>query len=187
MSRGCMATARPGEPGSGVRRMRCVRPLPYQGCDRMTVGKPEVPEMPDFSARRVCLSPQEKKRLVAVLRGFLEGLPEVRFAYLYGSFLDDVPVRDLDVGIFFDPALGREEVLDRVLDVGFDLGRLTGVNVDVQALNHAPPALKFHAVRGLLLLSRDEEERLSFVETAIRDYLNFKPLARQVLEDLLVP
>jgi predicted nucleotidyltransferase len=143
--------------------------------------------MADFSARRVCLSPEDKKRLVAVLSGFLEGLPEVRFAYLYGSFLDDLPGRDLDVGIFFDPALSREEVLDRVLDLGFDLGRLTGVNVDVQALNHAPAALRFHAVRGLLLLCRDEEERLSFVETAIREYLNFRPLAGQVLEDLLAP
>ncbi len=78
--------------------------------DRWEAVSARLPEGCAFRLRK-------RSGLVAVLRGFLEGLPEVRFAYLYGSFLEDLPVRDLDAGIFFDPALGREEVLRPPLDL----------------------------------------------------------------------
>jgi len=57
--------------------------------------------------------------------------------------------------------------------------------VDVHALNQAGNGFCYHTTQGLLLVSRDDEETYDFIEKTWQGYLDFQPLARQILYDLL--
>ncbi|MCS7178067.1 MAG: nucleotidyltransferase domain-containing protein [Anaerolineae bacterium] len=47
-------------------------------------------------------TPEEREAIVAALKGVLEAQPDVRFAYLYGSFLEGLPFHDVDVAIYLE-------------------------------------------------------------------------------------
>ncbi|NPV72556.1 MAG: hypothetical protein HPY89_01910 [Pelotomaculum sp.] len=42
-----------------------------------------------------------KEHIIARLKVFLHKRPEIRFAFLHGSFTDELPCRDIDIAIFF--------------------------------------------------------------------------------------
>ena len=50
--------------------------------------------------RKFLYSKEEKEKIALKLQSFLESQTAVQFAYLYGSFLDDLPCHDIDVGIY---------------------------------------------------------------------------------------
>ena len=99
--------------------------------------------------------------------------------------MDELPCRDIDIGVYFDPALGPETIFDLALDLSVELTSLMHMPVDVHALNRAGNGFCYHVTRGLLLVSRDDELAYDFMEKTWLDYLDFQPLARQILQDLL--
>jgi predicted nucleotidyltransferase len=138
-----------------------------------------------FEEKRYSLSAGKKERIIARLKEFLDKRPEICFAFLHGSFLDDLSCRDLDLGVYFNPALTPDAISDLALELSFELTALLGLPVDVHALNQAGGGFCYHVTRGLLLVSRDDELAYDFMEKTWLDYLDFQPLARQILHDLL--
>ncbi|NPV72563.1 MAG: nucleotidyltransferase domain-containing protein [Pelotomaculum sp.] len=110
---------------------------------------------------------------------------QIRFAFLHGSFIDELPCRDIDIGIYFDPQLAPETMFDLTLELSVELTSLLHVPVDMHALNQAGNGFCYHVSRGILLVSRDDEETYDFIEKTWLVYLDFQPLARQILNDLL--
>nr|WP_269746142.1 nucleotidyltransferase domain-containing protein [Syntrophaceticus schinkii] len=109
----------------------------------------------------------------------------MRFAILHGSFLGQHPCHDLDVAVFFDDRLAEEAILDLTMELTVTLTCKLHIPVDVCPLNQANTGFRYHVTKGVLLISRDEEETYDFIEKTWRDYLDFQPLARQVLKDLI--
>ncbi|MEW6399037.1 MAG: nucleotidyltransferase domain-containing protein [Bacillota bacterium] len=124
-----------------------------------------------------------------VLRQALARRPEVLFAYLFGSFAERLPFRDIDIAVWIDPAVGPEDLeyrpwrYEATLEAG--LTPLVGIPVDVTLLSPAPIPLRYHATRGELLFSRDETKRCTFLEETWRDYFDMEPHMRQFLHDIL--
>jgi len=117
------------------------------------------------------------------LRRALEKHPEVVFAYLHGSILETGHPRDVDVAVYVE---GIENSLEYELSIAVELERCLGKDVDVRILNDAPPAFRYRVVsRGEVILSRDEEKRLNFVERTVEEYLDFEPLERAARRELL--
>lgn len=139
----------------------------------------------DFEQKRYSFSVGEKEQITTRLKEFLNKRPEICFAFLHGSFLDEFSCRDLDLGVYFDPALTPEAIFDLALELSLELTSLLGLPVDVHALNQAGGGFCYHVTRGLLLVSRDDELAYDFMEKTWLDYLDFQPLARQILQDLL--
>jgi predicted nucleotidyltransferase len=139
----------------------------------------------DFEQKRYSFSAGEKEQITARLKEFLDKRPEICFAFLHGSFLDDLSYRDLDLGVYFNSALTPDAISDLALELSFELTALLGLPVDVHALNRAGNGFCYHVTRGLLLVSRDDELAYDFMEKTWLDYLDFQPLARQILQDLL--
>jgi hypothetical protein len=139
----------------------------------------------DFEQKRYSFSAGQKEQITAWLKEFLDKRPEICFAFLHGSFLDELPCRDLDLGVYFKPELDPETIFDLALDLSLELTSLLHLPVDVHALNQAGNGFCYHVTRGLLLVSRDDEVTYNFIEKTWRDYLDFQPLARQILQDLL--
>ncbi len=111
---------------------------------------------------------------------------EIVFAYVHGSFVEGGPFRDIDLAIWVRPEVASaRHPVDYELDLGLDLQRVIGIPVDVRRLNEAPLAFRYHATRGQVLLSRDDEVRAAWVERVRDEYWDFQPVARRHLAELL--
>ncbi|MFZ5776513.1 MAG: nucleotidyltransferase domain-containing protein [Thermodesulfobacteriota bacterium] len=120
-------------------------------------------------------SGEAKERLVAVLVRLLAAEETVRFAYLYGSFLEDVPCRDIDIGVSLDGPSLVDMALCAV-ELGARLSREVGCPVDIRVLNEAPVSFSFQVLRGRLIFLRDPEVYGDFFERTVSRYLDIKPL-----------
>ena len=107
----------------------------------------------------------DKEKIIARLKKYLVSRPEIRFAFLHGSFLeDDLPCRDIDLAVYFDEKISDDRTFDLTLETAAELSRLLGIPVDVHPLNSASNSFCYYATRGLLLVSRNEEEVYDFME-----------------------
>ncbi len=133
-------------------------------------------------------SSEERAVMVEALRRVLIEAPEVVFAYLFGSFQEGRPFRDVDIGVYLtedaDPwetAFRLAAALERAL-------RAAGhpAPVDVRVLNEAPVAFRYHVYQGEVLVSRDEDLRARETVYAFTRYLDIKPLLEQALKEAIV-
>ena len=125
-----------------------------------------------------------REEIIGALRGTLERRPEILFAYVFGSFLDEGKFRDLDVGVFVtDPAPVADSLMYTIRLSG-ELEGKTGYAVDVILMNLAPDHLIHSISKGKLLVNRGENFRDEFIAAAWSRYLDFKPLRQQAVADL---
>jgi uncharacterized protein len=110
--------------------------------------------------------------LVAGLREFLAELPQVKFAYLFGSHARGSagPLSDVDIAVYLD---GRLNEFDYRLTLIESLARkVRSDDLDVIALNSAPVLLAFDVIRDGIVLKDDRSRRVIFEAKVIRDYLD---------------
>ncbi len=112
--------------------------------------------------------------------------PEVRVAFLFGSFATDPRFHDIDLGVIVDPELvSKEAAFDFVSDLATDLEWKVRLPIDLNVLNYATIALRYNASRGELLYCTDDDVRTEFLERTWREYFDFEPFLRSSLKDLL--
>ena len=105
---------------------------------------------------------------------------EIRFAYIYGSFLGDGAFNDIDIGIMLDahymPDLLYQEGL--ALEIEKRLRHSCNVTkpVDVRVLNTSKNVRFLHSMlaNAKILLSRDDFERSRFECRVLGTYLDMK-------------
>jgi len=112
-------------------------------------------------------------------RAIISCKPEIAFAFLYGSFLEESVFRDIDIGIslkgvdvsgFWDYECMLAQQIEAELN--------QSVTVEVRVINSAPVSFCFQVVRGKLLFARDEEPLLKFMVSIAHRYLDMSPLRR---------
>jgi hypothetical protein len=131
------------------------------------------------------LSSSERERLFEEIAGELARQPDVIFAYALGSSLTEPAFHDIDVALHLSrPAEGCGA---RALELTERLSRELRIPVDVQPLNGAPIAFVFHALRGRLLMSRDDERLAATIEETVRRYLDMAPLVRHATREAFAP
>ena len=112
--------------------------------------------------------------------------PEIVFAYAHGSFVGEGPFRDLDIAAWVDPRLpASQDRVDYEIGLSLALEREIQLPVDVKRLNEAPLGFQYHASRGILILSRDDDERMAWIERVRDLYWDFEPVARRHLREVL--
>lgn len=97
----------------------------------------ELLEATEYGQKRYTFTTEQKELITTQVKEFLNKRPEIRFAFLHGSFIEDLPCRDIDIGIYFDPKLDRETIFDLALSLSVELTALVHIPVDVHALNLA--------------------------------------------------
>lgn len=128
--------------------------------------------------------PKEKReRFIESLAARLEQRLEIAFAYIYGSFVEDRPFRDIDLGIYVT-GLDEDRLTAYAIDLALELERTAGFPVDVRVLNAAPLSFLYHVFRGELVISRDDDLRARRMEDAVRHHLDAEPLVRRSLREL---
>ena len=132
------------------------------------------------------LSLAEKQHVISRLAEKMEGQKEVAFAYLYGSFIEDLPFHDIDVGIYLSET-GEAEAGTFGVGLASSLTRAIKLEVDVRVLNFAPVPFVFHVICGQVLFERAPEVRMRIVENAIRQYLDIKPVLYRAMKEAFAP
>jgi len=127
----------------------------------------------------------EKTKTLDKLRALLISHPEVVFAYVHGSSVDEGAHRDIDVAVMIRPdGISASESFDYAFQLSVDLTREMGQDVDVQVLNGAPAGFKNSVFRqGKLLFSRDEARRLELIEMNSLEVMDFHGLSLQFLRE----
>lgn len=121
------------------------------------------------------MSQESRDRLLGQLSAALADDPGIRFAVVYGSFLDLEAFRDVDLGIW------TTDAADKRLDVKLaaSLSSALGVPFDVRRLNDAPVPFLYRALRGRIVLVRDEELLANLMERIAREYHDLAPRLRR--------
>lgn len=124
------------------------------------------------------LTEDQKHTVTGELLTVLRERGEIVFAYLFGSFVEDRPLHDIDVAVYLSDA--REvPALRYALDLSGALSAAARMPVEVTVVNGAPVTFLFHVIRGELILDRDEAVRSGVVEDTVRRYLDLKPFIRR--------
>jgi predicted nucleotidyltransferase len=124
--------------------------------------------------------------LAGTIREFLERRPEIVFAYLHGSVARGERSRDIDVAVWVDEArTANRGPAVYAADLETALQASLRRPVDVQVLNRAPLAFRYHALRGTPILVRDWEFLDELRARTWDEYFDFRPLARQYLREVL--
>ena len=114
----------------------------------------------------------------------LEAEPIVSYAYLHGSFVSERAFHDVDVAVFLSDTAQAGARL--AMDLSERMSAGLGVPVDVRSANDAPLSFRFHALRGRLLLSRDDDRLAQAIEDTARRYLDIEPLLRIATREAFV-
>lgn len=139
------------------------------------------------AASRHVLSVADRNRIVVRVSEALAADDTVLFAYLFGSFLEDRPFGDVDVAVFVDASRFKEmDTMTVQFNLAHRLERVAGLPVDIVLLNQAPLGLRMIALKGRLIHSRGESQRLAFVESTSLQAMDMAYLARESLRDLLI-
>lgn len=130
-------------------------------------------------------TPEERARMISLIRRHLASYREVIFAYLHGSFIEGPMFRDMDIAVYFSNSIPQSDQLRLCLTLAGEISHLIGIQADVHSLNTAPVEFQYHATRGIILYSRDEEARYDFLETVWMKYFDLLPFIEESLADLL--
>lgn len=102
-------------------------------------------------------------------------------AWLFGSARDgEVSDRsDLDIGVLFQSKPGLDELSDLRAAVQEELQL---EEIDLVVLNDSSPILRFEALSGRLLCSRDDGKRAEFASLSAREYEDAVAMSRRHLK-----
>ena len=78
---------------------------------------------------------KEKRKILKKIKEILNNRKEILLTVIYGSFLKDYPLRDIDVAVYIS---GRGDFLDYKFELDRVLSEKIGYPVDVKVLNNAP-------------------------------------------------
>ena len=122
---------------------------------------------------------------VQKLKDFLSDCEDIVFAYLHGSFVEGEEFRDVDVAVFLAGGTVRSrDDVEYEISLSLRLGKEMGLPLDVKLLNEAPLSFRYHASRGMLLMTKDESSREEFLNRTWGEYFDFLPLSRIYREEM---
>lgn len=141
-------------------------------------------------AKAFSLSPEERSRVGGRLRELLAEEAALLLAYLYGSFVAGRGFNDIDVAVWIDEAGFKDEceLFEYQLALAVRLEReLRPFPVDIICLNRASLPLRFRVVsEGVLLLCKDEQQRIEFESRTRVLFFDFLPHLEFYYEKLVL-
>lgn len=124
------------------------------------------------------VTPNDKQKIINIIKTELQGDERILFAYIYGSFVDpEMPFfRDIDVGIYVSNY--KKEDWDKYeISLPIELEKALSYKypVDVKLLNNAEVIFSYKVINGLLLFTRDEDLWANYVVYISKRYADFYP------------
>ena len=113
---------------------------------------------------------------------YLQSMPDILFAYLFGSFGRGkrLPLSDVDIAVYLkEPTVVQEkkmEILGALIDI------LQTDEIDLVVLNNAPLPLRRRILESKkVVVDREPFLRHHYESLTMREYLDFSILEREIL------
>lgn len=119
-----------------------------------------------------------RNKITGTLTHTLNKYPEVIAAYLFGSTASDKARfgSDVDVAVFFEEKLSKEEKFDLRLTLIATLEDVLSIEVDVVDLSAVSLTFQHQVLRtGKLLFERDKQQRIAYEVRLRQEYFDFRP------------
>jgi len=96
---------------------------------------------------------EDRERVIDIIRSILLEDSRIKLAIIHGGFINSEVFRDIDIALLIedveDEFIYVEELRDR-------LEKATGIGVDIQLLNSAPPSFTYRVLHtGRVLVERE--------------------------------
>ncbi|MBC7104406.1 MAG: nucleotidyltransferase domain-containing protein [Firmicutes bacterium] len=130
------------------------------------------------------LEPGHKAAVLRTISEVLRARPEIAFAYVHGSFVEeDRPFGDIDLAVYLDP-LPRGHPMHYELSLEVALEEHLRYPTEVRVLNTAPLGFCYNVLRtGRLLFARDDDARVEFQTRTLDYYFDYAPLLRRCFRE----
>lgn len=114
----------------------------------------------------------------------LAGLSDnILAAYVFGSFVEDKPYSDIDLGLLMLNDPGNPVVLE--IDFETEIEKTTGCPVDIRILNGAPLSFCQQVIRtGEVILDTDPNIRADFEGRILKKYFDFSRFRTQYIREV---
>ena len=158
----------------------------FAGRSDYTWNRPAVREQPTREVEEV--DDVDRERIIGQLRRCLDGREDILLGYLYGSFLRHDGFHDIDIGLLVSGEREPYELYRYTMGIASDLERCITprYEIDLRILNDAPVEFQYEVVKtGRLLVSRDEDTRVTFEAGVIAKFLDLKYLYDRIDRALL--
>jgi len=131
------------------------------------------------------LNRSEKEKIIEVISSCLSNQYEkVITAYLFGSFLQSMSFKDIDIGIIVTKNLSH--LLSFELETEGKLQSIIKYPVDVRVLNQAPISFSQNVIRtGRIIIDKDPNLRADFETRILKQYYDFSPFQRRYLREVM--
>lgn len=102
---------------------------------------------------------------------------DILFAYLYGSAVYDPAVStDIDIAVYLKPSNMKDYIEKETELTTFLISQLNTDEIDLRILNVLPLLLQYSILKeGILVLSRDEIQRVDFETSVMIRFFELKP------------
>mgnify|MGYP000870723889 FL=1 len=128
----------------------------------------------------------EKEEIFDTIKNILIGLPEIIFAYVHGSFMEQTAFGDIDLAVYLKKEDLNEQIVKYEIELEIKLEENIKYPLDVRVLNHAPLSFQYHVIKsGVLLFEKDMDSRVEFQTKTLDFYFDFAPFRKQYLEGVL--
>jgi uncharacterized protein len=136
------------------------------------------------SIKRYEITDLQRKNILDSIQSVLRGKKEILFAYIHGSFLQNL-FRDVDLAIYVDPDIGKKEAVHFELALERELDERLGFPADVRILNYSPLSFKFKVLKdGKILITRDEGLRSDFESLTLNEYHDFNFYRKRYMKEV---
>ena len=119
----------------------------------------------------------DKDQITRQIQDVLSGLPSLRVAYLYGSFLTREDFRDIDIALLIDKEIGdgnAHSYASRAADL-IEVAIGYRYECEVRVLNNEPAWFRYEVISTATpLCIRDEDDRLDFETAVLVEYQDLK-------------
>lgn len=112
---------------------------------------------------------------------YLEEIPGIRFAYLFGSYAEgkELPMSDVDIAIYCEKELELLELGRKIVD----LEKITGKKIDLVQMNglyKKSPVLAYEIITtGKELIEKDKNEHCEFKTSSYKYYFDTEYLRKE--------
>lgn len=117
-----------------------------------------------------------KGSILEKIKGLFNARSCVEIAYLFGSMVNEKSgkLSDVDIGVYFNDALTKEEREEEMLSVISEIISLLKTDkVDVVVMNDAPVSLNYEIIKyNAPIFVRDEGKRVDVEQTILSRYLD---------------
>lgn len=130
----------------------------------------------------------EKEEVIKKIRQILFEKEVVVFTFIFGSFLDSLSFRDIDIGVYVNK-ITESQVFDFELKLSKEISdkcRMPFDIFEVKILNFAPSSFLNNIFsRGKLLFSKNQQLLTDMIENTSLDAIANEYIAYQSLKELM--